>query len=130
MHVTLPQDPGFERSDQQLVQYLADPIYRARGWMKFLAVLAFIAGGLNAITIIGILFAWIPIMLGVFLWQAATAIEAGYTQTSVEQIHRAHDKLRLLFVTYGILAIVGIVLTVVFFGAFMAQLDEISQSLS
>lgn len=128
--MTLPQDPGFERSDQQLVQYLADPIYRARGWMKFLAVLAFIGGGLNVITIVGILVAWIPIMFGVFLWQAATAIEAGYAQTSVEQVHKAHDKLRLLFMVYGILAIVGILLMVVFFGAFMAQLDEITQSLS
>ena len=103
----------------------ADPIYRARGWMKFLAVLAFIGGGLYAITIVGIIFAWIPIMFGVFLWQSATAIEAGYTQVSVEQVHRAHDKLRLLVIAYGILAIVGIVLFVVFFGAIISGLGDL-----
>ena len=123
--MTLPTESGIEGSDQALVQYLADPIYRARGWMKFLAVMAFIAGGLNAITIIGIIFAWIPILLGVFLWQSATAIEAGYTQVSVEQVHRAHDKLRILFIAYGVMAIVGIVLFVIVFGVFASQLAEL-----
>ena len=93
--------------------------------MKFLAVLAFIGGGLNAITIVGIIFAWIPILFGVFLWQSATAIENGYNQVSVEQVHRAHDKLRTLFIAYGILAIVGIVIVVVFFGAIISGLGDL-----
>ena len=124
-HVTMPNESGIEGSDQALVQYLADPIYRARGWMKFLAVLAFIGGGLTAITIIGIVFAWVPILFGVFLWQSATAIDTGYNQVSVEQVHRAHDKLRVLFIAYGILAIVYILAIVVFFGAVVGGLGDL-----
>ncbi len=121
----MPTESGIEGSDQALVQYLADPIYRARGWMKFLAVLAFIGGGLYAITIVGIIVAWVPIMFGVFLWQSATAIENGYNQVSVEQVHRAHDKLRVLFIAYGILAIIGILLFVVFFGVLVSGFSEL-----
>lgn len=123
----MPTDSGLEHSDHALIQYLADPIYRARGWIKFLAVLSFIGGGMYAITIIGLLFAWLPIMIGVFLWQSATAIENGYNQIAAEQVHKAHDKLRLIFITYGILAIVGIVLFIVFFGTFLSNIDEITE---
>lgn len=129
-HVTVPNDPWTDGSDHSIVQYLADPIYRARGWIRFLAVIGFIVGGMYAVTIVGLVFAWIPILLGVFLWQAAAAIEKGWAQRSAEHVHTAHDKLRLALMTYSIVMIVGFVLSLIFFGTVMSQFDELFDGIS
>ena len=42
-------------------------------WLKFIGVMAIIYGVISAITIIGILIAWLPIWMGVLLFQAGNA---------------------------------------------------------
>ncbi len=127
--MTVPSDPWTDGSDHSIVQYLASPIYRARGWIRFLAVLGFIAGGLYAITIVGLLFAWIPVLIGVFLWQAASAVEAGYNERSAEKVHAGQDKLRLAIMTYAITLIVGFVLGIIFLGSALSQVGDLLDDL-
>lgn len=91
------------------VDYVVEPLHRARNWMKFLAVLLFIAGGLNALSIVGLIVAWIPVLIGVFLWQAASALEDGHPGADVERLRRATERLRHLFMTYAVLAVVALV---------------------
>jgi hypothetical protein len=50
---------------EDTVKRLASVLASGSGWMKFLAVLMFIYGGFCILTITGIIFAWIPIWLGV-----------------------------------------------------------------
>ncbi|MGH8875466.1 MAG: DUF5362 family protein [Acidimicrobiia bacterium] len=57
---------------------ISRPLYEARGWMKLIAVMGFVYGGITAITIVGIIVAWLPIWAGVLLWQAATAAEGAH----------------------------------------------------
>jgi hypothetical protein len=98
-----------------IVQQIIEPLYRARMWMKFLAVLGFVAGGLYTITIVGVVVAWIPILIGVFVWQAASAAEAAHSAGSVVDARRSLDRLRLVFITYGVLAALTIGLMALLF---------------
>ena len=89
--------------------YVMEPLHRARNWMKFLAVLLFIAGALNALSVIGLIVAPIPVLIGVFLWQAAAAIEDGVPAADAHRLRRATEKLRHLFMTYAVLAVAGLI---------------------
>lgn len=87
---------------------LLRPLLDARMWMKLLAVLAIIDGVLMAFTLWGILVAWLPIWLGVVLFQAASAldrVERGDGAAADEVMAR----LKTFFTVAGIAAIVFLV---------------------
>ncbi len=106
-------DPLTGQTD--LVRRLAGTLARASGWMKLVAVLAIVAGALYVLTIVGIVVAWIPIWLGVLLWQAADAASRAEADSDPVLLERALDRLRLLFTVYGVIALVGIVLAALAF---------------
>ena len=56
------------------VHTIGAPLYNAKGWMKFVGVLSIIYGVLVALSIIGILIAWLPIWIGILLFQSASAV--------------------------------------------------------
>ena len=90
-----------------LLGYVMEPLHRVRNWMKFLAVLLFIAGAMNALSIVGLIVAPIPVLVGVFLWQAAA--EDGVATSDAERLRHATEKLRHLFMTYAVLAVAALV---------------------
>jgi hypothetical protein len=59
-----------------MVRELSNPIYQARGWLKFLGVLSIIGGIVQALSIVGIIIAWLPIWMGVLMFQAGSSIDA------------------------------------------------------
>ena len=71
-----------------------------------------IYGGLTALTIIGIIFAWLPIWLGLLLYQAASSAELARTSGEVEALTESVNKLRLYFTIMGIVMLIGVVLIV------------------
>jgi hypothetical protein len=103
--VTTPET----HAPSDMLGYVMEPLHRVRNWMKFLAVLLFIAGAMNALSVIGLVFAPIPVLVGVFLWQAASAIEDGVPTSDVDRLRRATEKLRHLFMTYAVLAVAALV---------------------
>ena len=40
---------------------VAEKLRSMKGWLKFLGILTIIAGALQVLTIVGIVFAWLPI---------------------------------------------------------------------
>ena len=91
---------------------LAVPLYRARGWMKFVGVAEIVSGVGLALTVMGLLVAWLPIWMGVVLFKAA-----GHTRRAVEEsdpasLRAALDQLRTFFVLGGIQAILGVAVVV------------------
>ena len=46
------------------------PAYESKGWLKLLGAVAIIIGGIHALSIIGIVIAWLYIWVGILLWQA------------------------------------------------------------
>jgi len=88
------------------------PIYQGRNWIKFLGVMSIIQGVVMVFTIVGILIAWLPIWMGVILYQSATKMEQVYATGDKGGFHESMSKLKLYFMIQGIMALIGIVVTI------------------
>jgi hypothetical protein len=95
-----------------MVQELSMPIYQARGWLKFLGVLSIIGGVGQALTIVGILFAWLPIWMGVLMFQAGSSIDSAAQFGDKFAFLRSLGSLKTYFVLQGVLTLLGIILAV------------------
>lgn len=103
-----------ETEQQSLVQKLSSPLFQAKGWMKFVGVMGIITGALQAITLVGLLWAWLPIWMGVLLMQASSAIEAAERSGSAEAFAEALAKLKTYFTLMGVTMLIGLAITVLF----------------
>jgi uncharacterized protein (DUF2062 family) len=97
--------------EAQPMDYMAQLKVSARnmaGWLKFLGIVNIISGAFTALSLVGIIIAWLPIWLGVVLMQAASkATNANFSDDPKELVEMM-DKLRLYFIIQGVLIIVGI----------------------
>lgn len=100
--------------DSAQVKRLASVLAAGSMWIKCLAVLMFMMGGLEVITISGIIIAWLPIWLGVTLWSAATKAEQAVVLGSESELSAALDKLRFYFKLSTIMFLVTIIAGVLF----------------
>ena len=90
------------------------------GWLKFLGIINIIWGAFSAISIIGIIFAWLPIWLGVVLLQAASSATHANLSNDPNDLAEMMAKLRMYFIIQAVLVIVGIstvIIGVIIFGA-------------
>ena len=119
-----------DRNPEQagLIQQISYPLYSCRGWMKLLGVIYIIGGALQAITIVGILFAWMPIWLGLILYKSASAAENAYQQGNEYELVQSLAKIKTYFMIMGIATLLGIIITIVMFifliltGSFLSTL--------
>ncbi len=119
---------GFPAPDsvQGLIQQISYPLYNCKGWMKFVGVLSIISGALQAISIFGIIIAWLPIWIGVLLFQAASAAEEAHYTGSEHELIRSLTRLKTYFIIIGVMTLIMIlfsllVLVLVFTGAFFSM---------
>ena len=101
--------------DGHLDRRVIAPLYACKGWLKFLGVLSILSGVLNVLTIIGIIIAWLPIWMGVLLFQAANRIESAHDSESQGVFIEGCNKLKTYFIIMGVLAVIGLVLAVIVF---------------
>ena len=94
------------------VKDISLPIYNAKFWMKLIGVVMIIYGVLVALSIVGLIVAWLPIWIGVLLFQAAGAIDVAYNQGDQEAAIRAMDKLKVYFIINGVLLLIGILFAI------------------
>lgn len=100
-----------------MVKELSLPLYNCKGWMKLVGVMSIISGAITALTIIGILFAWLPIWTGILLFQSANAVGQAYETDSKPAMTRSLLKLKTYFVIMGILTLIGVIFwCLAFFG--------------
>jgi uncharacterized protein involved in cysteine biosynthesis len=85
------------------------PLNDAAGWMKFLGTLSIIYGVLIALTIIGLLIAWLPIWLGVLLRRASDESVVAHRTGDEANAITATTSLQTIFKIYGIVAVIGLV---------------------
>ncbi|NIR58655.1 MAG: DUF5362 domain-containing protein [Gammaproteobacteria bacterium] len=117
-------------ADGQLVRDMSMPLYQSKGWIKLVGVLMIVYGVLIALSIIGIVVAWLPIWLGVLLFQSANAIEQAQQQGDREAMLRSLGKLKVYFVILGVLTLIGLILSVLgFFMGFTAGFMGVMQSM-
>jgi hypothetical protein len=95
-----------------MVQEMSMPIYQARGWLKFLGILSIISGVGTALSIVGIIIAWLPIWMGVLMFQAGSSIDSAGQFGDKFAFLRSMGNLKTYFMLQGILTLVGIVFAV------------------
>jgi hypothetical protein len=79
---------------------------QSKGWLKFLGVLSIISGILTALSIVGILIAWLPIWMGVLLFQAGSRADTAALAKDSSQLVPMMDKLRVYFMIQGVLILI------------------------
>lgn len=127
-----PQQPQPQPQPQKpreaiILSQIQDISGHMTGWLKFLGILLIIAGGLYALTLVGIILAWVPIWLGILLLQAGNKASLSSMTRNPSELVIMMEKLRLFFMIYGILAIVSIalvVLGIIFFSTFIGTFME------
>lgn len=94
--------------EEMLIKEVGLPLFNNKGWIKFLGILMIIYGGLVALSLVGIVIAWLPIWLGVLLNKAANKLEQAQYSGNKMELMEAHKNLGTYFTIYGVLAIIGI----------------------
>jgi hypothetical protein len=95
-----PVDPFFQ---------LANEMNTIKGWIKFIGIFMIIMGGLYALTIFGIVIAWLPIWMGVLLLNASKHIEAYIQSRAFNELIEYTRKIKSYFIIMGVLCIVGMI---------------------
>lgn len=98
-----------------VVKDISLPLFNAKFWMKLMGVVMIVYGVLVALSIVGILIAWLFIWIGVLLFQSANALDVAYNQGDQEAAIRAMDKLKVYFIINGVMVLIGIILGIVIF---------------
>lgn len=96
-----------------LIKEISTPVYQSRGWMKFLGVLMIIVGVFYALTIVGIIIAWLPIWMGVVLYQAGSSSEQAFFSGDKYSLLKSLNQIKLYFTIMGIMSLIGILLSVI-----------------
>lgn len=87
------------------------------GWLKFVGVVTILSAIPTALTIFGMVVAWVPAWLGILLIQAGRAAGSG----DERELLRMVEKLKTYFIVQGLLilfAIAALLILSIFFGAF------------
>lgn len=93
-----------------LIMRLVGPLSKARGWMKFAGVLLMIQGGLTALSIVGILVAWLPIWMGLLLYKASDLIGDAERLGDEGALLGALERLATYFKILGILLLLALII--------------------
>lgn len=89
------------------------PLQEAAGWMKLVGTLGIIYGVLLALTIVGLLIAWLPIWMGILLNRAADDSRAAAMAGDEARAIAATDNLRTVFKVYGVIVLIGLLFALV-----------------
>jgi len=118
--------------DNQMIRDLSGTLYGMKGWLKFIGIVTVIGGIISALSLVGIIFAWVPIWMGITLYKASNKIEMAYNSGDKIQLMEAFSNLKTYFTIQGFLLIISIVLTVfsilLFSSVFMMMFDSMRSS--
>lgn len=99
-------------------------------WVKLLGIINIIFGALTALSLVGIIIAWLPIWLGVLLFQAGSRADEALAGKRPDQLITMMEKLRLYFLIQGILIIVmfglGILAFLIFGASMITMFDQMN----
>ena len=114
--------------EKTLIQEISSPIYEARGWMKLLGVVSIIYGIVLIFTIFGIIICWLPIWLGVLLFNAGSKIELAMTGGDKNALITSLSKIKTYFIISGVLMLLMIIIFLISLlvtgGAFFSALNS------
>ena len=104
-------------NSENTLQHLVTIAGQSKGWLKFLGVLMIIYGIIVAFSLVGILIAWLPIWMGVLLFQAGNRADEALFTKDPNQLVTMMSKLKTFFIIQGVLAIIALIaLTIAMIG--------------
>ncbi|WP_416137916.1 DUF5362 family protein [Halomonas sp. HK25] len=108
-----------DHNSQELLRDLVEPLYRGKFWMQLTGVMLILSGILTALSIVGLIVAWIPIWAGWVLMQAAGAAGRVYESGDPRDMKLALAKLKTYFTIFGVLILIYLTIAVggMLFGA-------------
>jgi hypothetical protein len=92
------------------------------GWMKFMGIMSIIGGCLQALTIFGLVIAWLPIWMGVVLTKAGSKAGEYADKGDFASLEGMTGQLKTYFTISGIMIIVSFAVSIVIFVAWAALL--------
>jgi hypothetical protein len=104
---------------QELLRDMVEPLYRGKFWMQLTGVMLILSGILTALSIVGLIVAWIPIWAGWVLMQAAGAAGRVFESGDARDMKFALGKLKTYFTIFGVLILIYLAIAVggMLFGA-------------
>lgn len=94
-------------STDTTAQAIRENVRGSKGWLKFLGILSIISGAMAALSIVGIIFAWMPIWLGVLMVKAGGRAGEYAERGDPASLAAYTRQLKTLFTIMGILQIIG-----------------------
>ncbi len=115
--------------EEKIVRELSHPLYSSKSWIKLVGILLLIYGIFAALTLVGIIIAWLPIWLGILLIQSSNRIADAQLSGDKFAMIKAQSNLGTFFTIYGVLTLLGIIFGIVIFiialtTGFLANLEE------
>ena len=98
---------------QETVREASMPLFKSKGWIKLLGILMFVYGIMLALSIFGLIIAWLPIWLGVLLIQTSNRIGQAQITGDKFAMTGALQSLGTYFTIYGVLTLIGLIMGVV-----------------
>lgn len=98
------------KEENNLIREIIVPLVDATCWMKTLAVFGFIGGVAQCFTTLGILVAWIPILMGVVLFQAASLAQEAKMSGDPETLKKCFAKLKVYFMLTVIIPVSSVII--------------------
>jgi hypothetical protein len=83
------------------------------GWMKFMGIMTIIGGALQALSIFGLVIAWLPIWMGVVLTKAGSKAGEYADKGDFASLDGMTGQLKTYFTISGIMIIVSFALTII-----------------
>ena len=96
------------------VSAILEPLAKASGWMKLSAIVMFVSAAMQIIGTLGIglIFAWLPIWMGVLVWKAANRANDALMDGSQGSAIAATKALKTYFILVGVLSLIMIIMMV------------------
>lgn len=99
--------------EKNLIHEISNPLFQSKSWIKFLGILMLIYGIFIALSIVGLIIAWLPIWIGILLMQVASRIEQAQKLGNKIALIKAQSSLSTYFTVYGVMALIGLIFFVV-----------------
>ncbi len=103
---------SLQSPENQVIRSVSSPLAEAAGWMKFLGILSIIGGASQMLSLVGILWGWLPLWMGILLFQSASSVESARLTGDYHALASAMSNLKTYFLINGVLTLLAILFSV------------------